>query len=384
MSFLGIVKLKQIIKNLLFIILPIRNIIIMESKPDFTDNTKLVFDKLIEEKVNNKYKIVWFVKDARKFKNIKIRNVKFLDINKKSKAFLKTYYKYTARIIIDSNDYVHKVREEQFRFYLCHGTPLKKADSYCEAVGDTDYMLEVGTFFKEANMQLYKKDKDTFLDIGYPRNDDLFTNLTIGDIFPEYKNKKIFVWLPTYRKHKENDERYKESQLKYGLPTINSTDDFEKLDNVLQQNKAILLIKLHPAQDKRVIESFKCNNIKIISDEQLTENNSNLYKLLAASDALITDYSSVYYDYLLTKKPIGLAITDIEEYKEKVGFVYDYYEVIKGEYLYNSAQLIDFIKNVVEGKDVKLEERMNCLKLYYSYKDNKSSERVYEIIKKHL
>lgn len=377
--------LKKITKKV-FTLLPIKNYIIMESNPDYTDNSKVLFDKLIKEKVNDIYKIIWLVDESKKFKDIKIKNVIFVDAYKKYniiKRIKKTYYTYSAKIIIDCNKFIPKVRKEQFRLHLCHGTPLKKVDEYCREIGDVDYILEIGKFFRDIDSKFFEKSEKCFLDLGFPRNDELFNEKKIEDIFPEYKGKKIIVWLPTYRKH-QGHTSYTKSSLKYGLPAINDEDDFKKIDNILKQKNAVILIKLHPVQDRSVIESFKCQNIKIITDEQLIKNEINLYKLLAVSDALITDYSSVYYDYLLTKKPIGLAISDIEEYKENVGFVQDYYELAKGEYIYNSNNMIKFIENVADEKDKCLDDRTKCLKLYHTHCDNKSSERVYEFIKKYL
>lgn len=375
-------KIKELIKKI-FLILPVRNIIIMESKPDFTDNTKLVFDQLIENKENDKYKIVWFVNNSKKFKDVKIKNVKFVDISKTYNLFKKMYYNFSAKIIIDCNIYVKKVRKKQFRLHLTHGTPLKNVEDYSGDVGNVDYILELSEFFKEKNAALYGKDMSYFLELGFPRNDELFSNVTIKDIFPEYEGKKIIVWLPTYRKHKDN-EKYKDCTLRYGLPVMNSLEDFSNLDTVLKDNNVIILLKLHPAQDRNEIERFECKNIRVITDDQLTANNFSLYKLLAASDALITDYSAVYYDYLLTKKPIALAINDIEEFNQKVGFVYNYYDVIKGEYIYNSDELCSFIKDIKKGRDNKYDERMQCLKLYHTHNDKNSSKRVYEFIKKNM
>jgi len=376
---------KNIIKKIC-LLLPIKNTIIMESNPDFTDNTKKLFDKLIEEKVNDTYKIVWLVDESKKFRNIKIKNVIFVDIYKKHsiiKRIKKAYYVYTAKIIVDSNKFISKVRKEQFRLHLCHGTPLKNAGNYCKEIGDVDYILELGTFFRNKNVELFGKDRKYFLDIGFPRNDELFIEYKIEILFPEYEGNKIIVWLPTYRKHMGHSE-YKDSSLKYGLPGINSKDDFLKLNNVLKKNNTLLLIKLHPVQDKKEIERFECSNIKIITDEQLIEKDLNLYKLLAISDALITDYSSVYYDYLLTKKPIALAISDFKEYEQNVGFAYNYYDIVKGEYINNTDELCNFIMKLANNVDDKKEERLECMKLYHTFCDNKSSERVYEFIKKYL
>lgn len=377
--------LKDIMKKLCSL-LPIKNTIIMESNPDFTDNTKILFDKLIKEKVNDIYKIVWLVDESKNFKDVKIKNVIFIDVYKRYniiKRIKKAYYTYTARIIIDSNKYVPKVRKEQFRLHLCHGTPLKNAGDYCKEIGDVDYILELGKFFRDKDVELFNKSENCFLDIGFPRNDQLFGKYKIEEIFPNYVGKKIIVWLPTYRKHKGHST-FEDSSLKYGLPGISSKEDFVKINDILKENNTVILIKLHPVQDKKAIEDFECSNIKIITDEELIKKNFNLYKLLAISDALITDYSSVYYDYLLTQNPIGLSISDFDEYEKNVGFVYDYYSIVKGEYIYNTDGLCNFIQKLAKNKDDKRQERLNCLKTYHTYCDGKSSERVYEFIKKYL
>lgn len=377
--------IKKIVKKI-FTLLPVKNIILFESNPDFTDNSKLVFDKFIEKKVNEKYKIVWFVNNSKKFKNIKIKNVKFVSVYSKYnilKVLRRLYYNSVAKFIIDCNRYISKMRKNQFRLYLSHGTPLKKALEYGKGIGETDYILEIGEFFKDKNSELFGKPKNCFLHLGFPRNDELFANISINDIFAEYSGKKCIVWLPTYRKHKDK-ENMEASNFKYGLPILDSEENFIKIDNVLNENKIMLFIKLHPAEDTSVIKSFKCNNIRIINDEDLAKKGFNLYQFLSASDALITDYSAVYYDYLLTKKPIALAISDIVDFKEKHGFFYDYYKTIKGHYVYDLKDLCDFIKNLAQSNDVYLEERVKCLKKYHTFNDNKSSERVYEFIKKYL
>ena len=326
------------------------------------------------------------MKKTKEFKDIRIKNVKFIAVYSKYNIFKKIkrmYYNYSAKIIIDCNNYIHKVRDNQFRLYLCHGTPLKNASDYCKEIGNVDYILEISSFFREKDAELFGKNKECFLDIGFPRNDELLLNLKIDQIFPEYKDNKIIVWLPTYRKHKENSN-YTDSSLKYGLPGINSADDIVKLDEVLKENNIIILIKLHPAQDRKGLESFGTSNIKIITDDMLIKNNFNLYKLLATSHALITDYSSVYYDYLLTQKPIALSISDFNEYEQNVGFVYNYYDTIKGEYIYNTDELCNFVKKLANNIDDKREERLKCMKLYHTFCDNKSSERVFDFIKKYL
>jgi len=379
-------KIKNLIKKIISKFFKIKKIIIMESNPDFTDNTKKVYDKLLEKNVNEKYKIVWFVDDYKKFNHVQTKNVKFINLNP-GKSIInilkKTYYLCSAKIIIDCNKFISKVKKQQIRIHLCHGTPLKKVDEYNSLIGDVDYILEIGNYFSNGLAETFKKPKDILLDFGFPRNDDLFANIEKLNDYKTKLNNKIVVWLPTYRNHK-NKATHGDASLKYGLPCLNSKQDILKFDRILKDNNVTVFIKLHPAEDSKILKSFNCKNLKLISDKDLLDNNLNLYQLLSMSDALITDYSSVYYDYLLTKKPIALAISDIKLYEKNVGFFDDFYKVIKGEYAYNVDDLNKFIVNLSKGIDNFRDERLKCLKLYHSHYDDKASERVYEFIKKFL
>ena len=125
------------------------------------------------------------------------------------------------------------------------------------------------------------------------------------------------------------------------------------------------------------------SNIKLIYDYYF-ENNTNLYNYLPLVDALITDYSSVYFDFLLADKPIGLAIPDLELYKEIVNQPYNYEETVIGEKILNYNELVNFITNVIEEKDIMKEERNKAKLVYHKFIDGNSSSRVIEILKKQV
>ena len=109
--------------------------------------------------------------------------------------------------------------------------------------------------------------------------------------------------------------------------------------------------------------------------------NIHLYELLAQSDALITDYSSVYYDYLLLDKQIGLTIDDINNYSKGRGLVFEnVFDILKGEYINNFEDMLMFIKNVKNNKDIYKKERDRIKNLTNYFQDGKSAERVVEFI----
>ena len=102
-----------------------------------------------------------------------------------------------------------------------------------------------------------------------------------------------------------------------------------------------------------------------------------LYEILSDTDALITDYSSIYYDYLLLDKPIGVTLDDFEEYTKKNGFPFEnVLDILKGEYIYNKNDLIKFIKNVNQGIDEKRADRQVINNLVNKYQKGNYSEFV--------
>jgi CDP-glycerol glycerophosphotransferase (TagB/SpsB family) len=96
---------------------------------------------------------------------------------------------------------------------------------------------------------------------------------------------------------------------------------------------------------------------------------------------MVTDYSSVYYDYLLCDKPIGLCFDDFEEYKQREGFTVDVdYILSGGEKLYNKDDFCAFIERISKGEDNLPDERREIRDLIHLHVDNKASERTVEHI----
>lgn len=377
--------IKEWMQNMLYLIKK-KNIILLESNPDFSDNAKKIFDCLIQNKVNEKYKIVWFVKNAEDFKDIQIKNVSFqtfFGIPKNLRSKYTNYCYKHAKIILDGNKYIQKSNKKQIRIHLNHGSPFKNALQYNINIGDVDYVMVQSTFFKNTESKIRGVSEEKILPYGFPRNDILYKKTKEKfETMDKIKGKKI-LWLPTYRNHADFATNNK--TLKFGLACIKNKKELTALNRALSKNNTTLFIKFHPKEDVSIIESCNLTNIIILKDEELVEKQISLYHLFNKVDALITDYSSVYFDFCLTKKNIGLAISDIDEYIKLQGdFQYNYKDVIKGNYMYNIDDLIEFVEDVSKGKDRTYKERMKIVKQYDDYRDGKSTERIYNFLKKFL
>lgn len=363
--------LRKVIYNMKYML---QNIIILESNPDFSDNSYGVYQELIKRGLNKKYKIVWFV-DKNIFDDVKDANVYFIE----SSSLKAKYYRMFAKYIIDCNKYVPKVNKHQLRIHLMHGEALKLTYDYCEAIGEIDYVCGLSDFFKKSKKDLFKIEEDKMLIVGFPRNDVLVNKDVLLEFYPEIKREKTILWMPTYRSHKNKDGE--STSFKYGVPSINTKEELKELNKVLKEGKVLLLIKLHPAEKDNEIHNMKLSNIKMVSNDIFLENHTNIYQYLASTDALITDYSSIYYDYMLVNKPIGMAIEDIEEYRKKYDILHDNMEeALPAEYIYNYKDLVKFVKNIAKGKDVTKKRRNEMLKVYHKYTDGLSGKRIVDMI----
>lgn len=343
--------MKKALKNILAFIVPKRKIIIFESNPDFSDNTYWLFKYIVENGLFSDYKFVWFIGDKNKQTNelcgVPIKCV----LNTKSSFFQdieRLLYRCSAKIVVDCNRAIHKMSKKQIRVYLGHGMPIKLAKEYCRQISKCDLLTTLGNGFKDFFAEFV--DEDAIRPVGYPRNEVLINSI------PD--NEKFIFWMPTYRQHHTADTMCMENLFPLGIPAIKTEAELLQLEKVLENNNIKLLLRPHPAQDLSFFNISQMKNIIIANDEYLSSINCALYELISKSSALITDYSSVYYDYLLTKRPIGLTLEDHITFSKQFGLFFDNPRDELPGYLIDTAEeLFDFVKSIAEEKDEYLEKR---------------------------
>ncbi|MBM0066069.1 CDP-glycerol glycerophosphotransferase family protein [Alkalicoccobacillus gibsonii] len=233
-----------------------------------------------------------------------------------------------------------------------HGTPLKRLVADMEEVHmpGTDRESYIKGFHEEAKnwdflLSPNKYSTDIFkrafqyqgevVEVGYPRNDDLIkrnNNKDINDLKQKYnlpKDKKVILYAPTWRDH----EYYKPGKYKFKL----------QLDlNVMKQelgDEYVIILRMHSF----VSESF---DLKAHSDFVFDFSSGvDITDLYLMSDVLITDYSSVFFDFALLKRPIIFYTYDIELYRGKIrGFYFNLEKEAPGPIAMNTQQVILEIK----------------------------------------
>lgn len=375
-------KLKNIIKNLISNILsifPMQNKIIFESHSDFTDNTRAVFDYMIQQNLNNKYRMIWLVDEPSMFANIKIDNVYFCAINGKnildrSKRF---YHVATAKYIIVCNRGIEKHNKRTMSINLWHGSGPKAGRDLKLVLDSCDIVLTSSEFYKTIFEKELHVPYEKLRCLGYPRNDWFFTKENhLEKLGIDGSYSKIVMWMPTFRKHKEGNREDTTKKFELGLPIVENLKMLEGFNEQLAKLNMFLIIKIHPAQDLSVIKVENLSNIRLLTNTEIDEKGVNLYKLVSRCDAMITDYSSIYVDYLLLDRPIGFTLDDIQEYNDKKGFVFeDPLPYMPGNHIYTFKDLQEFICSISENKDEYKEQRQEINKLFNKFTDDKSCER---------
>jgi CDP-glycerol glycerophosphotransferase len=256
---------------------------------------------------------------------------------------------------------------------LWHGTPLKiltekffgkikktVIDTFRIYLGRPSDIIISAT---SKNTPIYKslghpKTKVT----GQPRNDILFNKLRRNS------SKKNILYMPTYRGYDKEFDFF--SKYKFNGKEINS---------FLIKSNATLWIKLHPCDEKRNLKKINSfSNIKKIRLSNFTD----IYKILQKMDILITDYSSIYFDFLLLDRPIIFAPFDLEKYKKTTGMYYNYDIVTPGPKVKNWEEIQKALKDILNKEDKYTKQRAKINKMFNKYSDKLSSDRIYsEILK---
>lgn len=368
--------MKPILKNK-----PLQDVIVIESHNDFDCNGGAFFQFLINNGYNKKYKIVWLLKHPELKRKDLPDNVLCVPLFKPS--IKKNYYICVAKFFTADNTVVKKVRKEQKSFYFDHGAGgFKNIKGLLMIPNHVDYILMESESYAPIQADQYSIEypSERFLYLGYPVHDVL--NSKHPDELKKITDKtfeKVIIWMPTFRKGGgfNRDDSGKEQPL--GIPLINDVTEYQRLNDLLREKNALLIIKIHPMQDLNALKIKNLSNITVLTGKDVKNKDIDNYRLMGCTDALISDYSGVAYDYLQLNKPIGYVLDDMEDYK--LGFVVDdIHQLIAGKEIYTSDDLESFIMDIVNDKDDYKERRKQIRDYIYKYYDTNNCKRLVEFM----
>lgn len=355
------------------------NVVFFESflGKNYSDNPKYIYEKMLEK--NMPYKYVWCFRED---KNIPGNAIQV-------KRFSLKYYYYLARAKYwVSNSRLPKSlnkRKENIYLQTWHGTPLKtlvfdindihSADpnykkNFYEQSRRWDYLNSPNQYSSDIFRRAFKYDK-TMLEFGYPRNDILYQKNNKNDIdklkdkigIP--KDKKVILYAPTWR----DDEFFSRGNYKF---TLNL--DLAKMQDAFAA-EYILLLRTH---------YHIANNIDVSEFEGFVYDASHyddIAELYLASDMLITDYSSVFFDYAHLQRPILFYTYDLEKYRDSLrGMYFDMQEECPGPLLMTTEDVVESITDIV-GVTEKYKDKYNAFyDKFCQWDDGHASEKTIEAI----
>ena len=382
--------------------MPLRNIIVFRSGEgasrrlpgeDFGDNARALFEYMLEKKYDSKYELVWFVHNPKIYEERYAgRSVRFLPYEAAATDDVRlrdAYYEVLclAKFIFFTNSAVfcRNAREDQVRVQLWHGCGLKSvrnthvgADEY-----KYEYMTVVGSLYADMHVEEFGLRREQLLVTGYPKDDLLYHPLENWQerLHIPLADKYIF-WLPTWRTTELQGEwQGKVVNAATGLPIVSSVEMLKQLNDLLKMLNTVIILKLHPRQDRKSLRSVNCSQIMVLENETLADEDVQINEILGHADALISDYSSAAVDYALLDRPIAFSVDDETEYASGHGFLWDnIHQWLPGVELVRFSDMMAFVKDVAAGRDPSREKRRMLNEKFHDFNDDNNSVRVLDAL----
>ena len=335
----------------------LEDIVMLESTNDFDGNSGALYEYL--KQAGSDHKFVWVVKNKNNKSFIKDGTDEAL-CPKESYEDLLRYVELRAKAKwqIWDNSPILKVRPDQLNVFLQHfGMGYKKIKNYYRCPDYVDLVLTTNEFVHEMEKEsLCYPENAKFIYGELPRNDVLNRKWNELSKLTDKKYRKVIFWAPTLRES-SNNRKDADISYPYGISLVYSQDEIFALNKILNDLGFLLIIKPHPRQILNYTDT-DFDSIMYLTGERVR--NIDTYKLLTQMDAMITDYSSIVFDYMLLDRPIAWVLEDREHYKIDY-LMDDPDEYMPGAKIYDMQDMYDFLIDLsLENDAFKKERRMIC------------------------
>ena len=351
--------------------------IFIYSNLGFRDNVRAIFDHIMENDRAKRCHITVSLNDYKRYKDMESENVRFVSNGRGIFSFFRCRYCFYC-----FGKYPIKPARGHVVFNLWHGMPIKRIGNMIKGHERTDYdyfthILCTSEFFRDIMKKSFDCRDEKIVICGQPRTDRMMRGCAPGEaerireeLFGRSrKDSKIILWLPTFR-----DDGA-------GELDVLSKGQTDRLDELCTEEGYVMLIKLHPLSKAKRDSFGGYRSIKMLTDGRLEELGVGFYDILGLSEALITDYSSVYFDYMLLDRPMAFVISDMAEYEEGRGFVFeDPLDLMPGTMIEDGEELLGFVKGITEHEDDHRERRRELCKVFNQYCDDKNCKRALEAV----
>ena len=335
---------------------------------------KIAFISLSSEKLEGDFKIIARKLEAKEEYEIVYVLAKFKRTLTGCFAYFfalmkQLYHINTAHLVLlDSNNYAvsYFKKKEVKVLQVWHASgAIKKFGNDVERsypIRSYDYVLACADVWKPFYASAFGVREDQVVPIGIPRTDRIFSKKRmkkyqkeIETLYPQILGHKVVLYAPTFRGNIMKDYHYEKI-------------DLAKMKAKLGDDYCIMY-KMHPLLREASLDEQEDPMI-------INANDISIKRLFAVSDYLISDYSSVVFEYSVLGKPVLFYTPDLKQYEEEVGTYFDYETTMPGPICYDEDTLTKYI----------LEDHFDMEKIkrfrnrFFKYRDGKSTKRVIAFI----
>lgn len=331
------------------------------SFPDFSGNAKALYEFMVKKYEDN-MNYTWIVYNISTVELLKAKGInailigsdEFKEYIPKTNVFFTTH----ANLAGDKSKAKNSIYIE-----LWHGIgpkpvgfltkKMKKSDvnwyNYIKEI--FDYIIVPSEYWKVIASAMFNVESSRILTLGLPLLDEIKFSDGKKNIYKLInvdldKYNGIIYYFPTFKKGcgRELESSYNENQI------LNLYDyDDKDLIKYLEQKNYLLVVKRHPSDECEYAKP-KSDNIVYIENDDLEKMGMNVNNILNAADIMITDYSSVGLELAFLDKPILYLDTDLEEYTENRGIIFDDYD------FWTNGNMISSYKELIESIDLKIKK----------------------------
>lgn len=334
---------------------------------NFDSSPKTIYDAILADHFFDDYELVWAFENPRNFeiprgKKIKLNSFSYFINAIKSKVWVgNSGIERSLRFKPKGTIYINTFHGASFKV---DGNAQKNRKDY--NFSDVDYQCATSEFNKDIIVRDWKIRKEVVDIKGFPCDDELYklTNSKIENIKKQKGiplDKKVICYAPTWRDVKTPNQK----------TAIENVIDFNKWKKELS-DKYIILFRAHHLTEQ--ILNVKYDDFVFDGTKNFSTNEA-----LAISDILISDYSSILFDYSILKRPMLSFAYDLEDYKKNRGLYFDPQEVFTT--VNNEKELLNHIKNL----DISLESnKSKLIKEKYMVGDGSATIACINFIKSRL
>ena len=213
--------------------------------------------------------------------------------------------------------------------------------------------------------------------VGAPRNDRMLRSdgpSVRREILGDAADGPVFLWLPSFREGSWAGRTRADAATSHpGIPF--PLEQARQLDDWLVERGATIVLKLHPHDVASFPGDFRA--LRVLTQDEMEQRGLTLYTLLPAFDALLTDVSSIWLDYLLLDRPLVFAFPDVADYRAGRGLNLEPYEQwVPGPFVRDLDALCSALQDLLDGRDPMAEQRRLARLRFHEHTDDRSAQRL--------